>query len=105
MLFALAGHLGCTVAWLEKNLGASEFSEWMSLLGGDDPDPWGHFRMDSHFLSLTGFTIAAPHGKPSDLMDRVGLPWLKKSKGAKEISKDEMASFLLGIGAKLEVPS
>jgi hypothetical protein len=99
MLFALAGHLGCTVAWLERNMGASELAEWMSLLGGDDPDPWGHYRMDSHMLALTGFTVAAPHGKPSDLMDRISLPWKPKDRHRKASPRD-IEQFMSAIGAK-----
>ena len=43
MIFALAGHLGRTVAELEATMDAEEFAEWALLLG---IEPWGGARLD-----------------------------------------------------------
>ena len=42
-MFALAGHLGMTVAELGEQMSSSELSEWIAMLG---IEPWGPYRLD-----------------------------------------------------------
>jgi hypothetical protein len=103
MLFALAGHLGRFASEIEQDMPATEWLDWVSLLSGDDQDPWGHFRTDSLFMYGLSNLIGAPHlGKPGEAIRDLHLPWVKKSKadGIQIVSGQQMAMFLQSIGGK-----
>lgn len=79
MKFALAGHLGRTVAELEQTLDAEEFGYWMALMG---VEPWGDYRQDCLSALVQSATLAPWAGnriKLADLMPKWGKAEPKKN--------------------------
>ena len=64
-MFALAGHLGMTVAELGDRLTSSELSEWIALLA---VEPWGPYRQDL-LNAISCYASAAPWCKNTKVSD------------------------------------
>jgi hypothetical protein len=64
-MFALAGHLGMTVAELGDRLTSCELSEWIALLA---VEPWGPYRQDL-LNAISCYASAAPWCKNTKVSD------------------------------------
>jgi|Laugrefa1bdmlbdn_1035148.scaffolds.fasta_scaffold08300_2 hypothetical protein len=82
-----------TVREVER-MPAGEFMEWTARL---KDHPWGRHRTEQMYLQLIMYLAAGPSAK---LLEQARLPWVKAKPDVREVSPDQMRSFLMSIGAK-----
>lgn len=92
-MFALAGHLGCTVAELGERMSASELAEWMALMS---VEPWGQARGDIQ-AATAAWAATAPWAKDVSMSDF--LPRYGEESSAQEMSPEQAKAILLASGA------
>jgi hypothetical protein len=90
-MFALAGHLGMTVAELGDRLTSSELSEWIALLA---VEPWGPYRQDL-LNAISCYASAAPWCKNTKVSD--WIPRFDKH----EPDRDSILTYLKATGASI----
>ena len=90
-MFALAGHLGMTVADLGDRLTSSELSEWIALLA---VEPWGPYRQDL-LNAISCYASAAPWCKNTKVSD--WIPRFSKN----EPDRDSILTYLKATGASI----
>lgn len=92
-MFALAGHLGCTVAELGERMSASELAEWMALMS---VEPWGQARGDIQ-AATAAWAATAPWAKDVSMSDF--LPRYGEESRQQEMSPEQARAILLASGA------
>lgn len=90
-MFALAGHLGMTVAELGDRLTSSELSEWIALLA---VEPWGPYRQDL-LNAISCYASAAPWCKNTKVSD-----WIPRFDKL-EPDRDSILTYLKATGASI----
>jgi hypothetical protein len=92
-MFALAGHLGMTVAELGERMTASELSEWIALM---TVEPWGQARGDIQ-AATAAWAATAPWAKDVSLADF--LPRYGEESRQQELTPEQARAILLASGA------
>lgn len=91
-MFALAGHLGRSVRWVEKNVSSLELAEWIALLA---VEPWGAYRLDL-LNAISCYASAAPWCKGTKISD-----WMPQFEGKKELEGEQLLLALKSLGGKV----
>lgn len=92
-MFALAGHLGMTVAELGERMSSSELSEWMAMLA---IEPWGPYRLDI-LNAISAYASAAPWCKNTKVAD-----WLPKfNQSSEPADRDALLAYLKATGGRV----
>lgn len=91
-MFALAGHLGMTVAELGNRMTSSEVSEWIALLA---VEPWGPYRLDL-LNAIACYASAAPWCKNTKVSD-----WMPKFQVDDPPDRDALLQYLKATGAQI----
>ncbi len=89
-MFALAGHLGMTVAELGERLTSSELSEWIAMLA---VEPWGPYRQDL-LNAISAYASAAPWCKNTKVSD-----WMPRFE-RQEADRESLLTYLKATGAR-----
>ena len=89
-MFALAGHLGMTVAELGERLTSSELSEWIAMLA---VEPWGPYRQDL-LNAISAYASAAPWCKNTKVKD-----WMPRFE-RQEADRESLLTYLKATGAR-----
>jgi hypothetical protein len=92
-MFALAGHLGMTVAELGERMSSSELSEWIAMLG---IEPWGPYRLDI-LNAISAYASAAPWCKNTKVGD-----WLPKfNQSSQPADREALLAYLKATGGRV----
>jgi len=91
-MFALAGHLGMTVAELGERMTSVELSEWIAL---SRIEPWGAARGDVQAATMA-WAATAPWSKEVSLADY--LPRYGEERVENKMSPEQARAILLSAG-------
>lgn len=91
-MMALAGHLGKSLRWVEKNIDSVELSKWIALLA---VEPWGYYRQDL-LNAISCYATAAPWCKGTKISD-----WMPNFEGRKELEGDTLLLALKSLGGSV----